>query len=174
MKRMIVILVATLVAAGSAFAYGAGGFFQGSYLPIAQYSNVDGDAEVTGGFGYGADSRGTRYGGFGMAIHDTGSGELIGGFGGVISGSQLRTGPLTLSLSLWSGLGYVSPRVVDSSVGFGYLIEADLEAGFALLPWFQVSVYAGMQAVGSLDPSALISSARYSPVVGSRLSWGSF
>lgn len=174
MKRIILVCVAATIAAGSALGYGGGGFFQGSYLPMAEYSNVDAEAEVTGGFGYGADSPGTRHGGFGMAIHDSGSGELIGGFGGLISGSQLRTGPLTLSLALWSGLGYVSPRVVDGSIGFGYLIEADLEAGFALLPWFQVSVYAGMQAIGSLDPSALISSARYSPVVGSRLSWGSF
>ncbi|HKJ84983.1 MAG TPA: hypothetical protein VKA06_02850 [Spirochaetia bacterium] len=174
MKRLALTGLLVVAMAGMASAYGGGGFFQGSYLPVPEYSNVGRTAEITGGYGYGADRHGTRRGGFGLAIHDAASNDLIGAFGGVISGSQVRTGPLTLSLNLWSGVGYVSPAVVDSPVGFGYFLEADAEAGFALLPWFQLSVYAGMQALGSFEASSIVSSARYTPVVGSRLSWGGF
>jgi hypothetical protein len=174
MKRTAILITLVAIVAGAAFAYGGGGFFQGSFAPVPEYTNVGVDAEIVGGFGYGASRRGARYGGFGLAVHDSTNDELLGAFGGVISGNQLRAGPLTLSLNLWSGIGYVNPKVVGSSVGVGYLVEADAEAGFALLPWFQVSVYAGMQAIGSFDPSALISSARYTPVLGSRLTWGHF
>ena len=173
MKRMTAVTGLLVMVAVAASAYG-GGFFQGAYFPVQHYTNMNREAEIVGGYGYSADRDGSRHGGFGIAIHDARSDELIGAFGGVISGSQVRTGPLTLSLSLWSGIGYVNPAVVHSPVRLGYFLEADAEAGFALLPWFQLSVYAGMQAMGSFDASALISSARYTPVVGSRLSWGSF
>jgi hypothetical protein len=168
------ITMVMIAVVSSAFAYGGGGFFQGSYYQIPEYSNIDREAEIVGGYGYGADRDGSRYGGFGLAIHDVNSAELIGAFGGVISGRQLRTGPLTMSLNLWSGLGYVNPRVLGTPVGMGFLIEADAEAGFAVLPWLQLSVYAGVQAIGSLDPASFVSGARYTPVVGSRLTWGGF
>ena len=174
MKRTTIIVLLTAVVGVGAFAYGGGGFFQGDYLPVPHYSNIERDAEITGGYGYGADRRGSRYGGFGVAIHDTRNNELIGAFGGVISGSQLRTGPLTLSLNLWTGVGYVNADVIPSRYATGYLVEADAEAGFAILPWMQMSLYAGMQAIGSFDAAQLISSARYMPVIGSRLTWGSF
>lgn len=174
MKRSILITGLIVLVAGFGFAYGGGGFFQGNYFSVPDYTNMNRDAEIVGGFGYGSSRDGSRHGGFGLAIHDAESEELIGAFGGVISGSQLRTGPLTLSLNLWTGVGFVNPDVVNSPVGFGYFIEADAEAGFAILPWFQVGLYAGMQAIGSVDPSNLISSARYTPVVGSRFTWGRF
>ena len=52
--------------------------------------------------------------------------------------------------------------------------EADLEAGFAVLPWFQLSVYGGMQVIGGFDPATLLQTALYSPVVGARFTWGGF
>ena len=174
MKRLTGIVVMVVLAAGSVSAYGGGGFFQGHYVFVPEYSNVELEAEVAGGYGYGADRDGSRHGGFGLVVHDTGADALIGAFGGVISGSQLRAGPLTLSLNLWSGIGFVNPEIVAGSPGVGYFLEADAEAGFALLPWLQFSVYGGMQALGSFDARTLISGARYSPVVGSRLTWGGF
>lgn len=174
MKRLLILIGMTAIVAGAVFAYGGGGFFQGSYFGIPDWTNIDREAEIVGGFGYGAGRDGERHGGFGLGIHDADSDELIGGFGGVISGSQLRAGPLTLSLNLWTGVGYVNPELTDANTGFGYFIEADADAGFAILPWFQLSVYAGMQAIGSFEPSAIVSSARYTPVVGSRFTWGSF
>ncbi len=173
MKRYIIaiglVLVASLV-----FADGGGGFFRGRYFYVPEYSNVETEATVSGGFGYGAQRRGSRYGGFGLSINDAETDRMIGAFGGFISGNQIRTGPVTLSLNLWSGLGYVNPDFVESEVGVGYFAEANAEAGFAFVPWFQVSFYAGMQAIGSFDPAAFLSSARYSPVMGTRFTWGGF
>ncbi|MFW5777249.1 MAG: hypothetical protein ACOCZB_08190 [Spirochaetota bacterium] len=174
MKRTILVMGLVIAFAGGAFAYGGGGFFQGSYIAVPDYTNIDRGAEVVGGYGYGTDRDGARHGGFGLAIHDSSNDELLGGFGGVISGSQLRAGPLTVSLNLWSGIGFVNPELVRTRSAFGYFIEADAEAGFAILPWFQLSVYAGMQAIGSFEPASIISSARYTPVVGSRFTWGGF
>ncbi len=172
MKRTILFAGLMVLVVFAASARGGGGIFHGAYYPVQEYSNVDRDVRVLGGYGYGADRRGTRHGGFGLVIHDEDTGELIGAFGGIISGSQLRSGPLTLSLNLWTGVGYVDPWYLGSRVELGYLAEATAEAGFRLLPWFQVSVYGGMHAVGSLDPAYLISSARYTPVLGTRLTWG--
>ena len=173
MKRAIVLITMVLVAA-TAFADGGGGFFRGNYFYVPSYSNIGREAEIVGGYGYGAERRGSRYGGFGLAINDTDTEETIAAFGGFISGNQVRTGPVTLSLNLWSGIGWVNPAVVDSSVGVGYMLEANAEAGFAFVPWFQVAFYAGMQAIGPFDPAAIISSARYSPVLGTRFVWGGF
>ena len=174
MKRIATVLVLMVMVAGMAAAYGGGGFFQASSVPVPDYSNTGRNADIVGGFGYGADRGGTRYGGFGLAIHDETDESLVGAFGGVISGSQLRTGPFTVSVNLWTGIGYVNPRLIRSSAGFGYFAEATGEAGFAVLPWLQLSVYGGMQAIGSLDAASIVSSARYAPVVGSRLTWGHF
>ncbi len=163
-----------MVLAGSAFAYGGGGFFRGRSIPFDRYTNLPVDVEIVGGYGYGANRCGTRHGGFGYVMHEEGTDDLIGAFGGVISGSQLTMGPLTVSLNLWTGVGYVDPHIVQSRIGVGYLLEANAEAGIAILPWFQIAVYGGMQAIGSFDARALISSARYTPVVGTRFTWGGF
>ncbi len=174
MKRHIGLLVLTVLVVSGVWARGGGGVFQGAYYPVQEYSNVDRDVRITGGYGYGVDRGGARHGGFGLVIHDTHTSELVGAFGGVMSGRQLRSGSLALSVNLWTGVGYVNSSFVSSPVGVGYLAEAAAEAGLTLLPWFQVSVYGGMQAVGSLDPAQLISSARYAPVLGTRLTWGGF
>lgn len=174
MKRTIGLILLTVLVASGVSARGGGGVFQGAYYPIEDYSNVDRDVRIIGGYGYGVDRGGARHGGFGLVIHDADTSELVGAFGGVVSGRQLRSGSLTLSVNLWTGVGYVNSWFVSSPVGVGYLAEAAAEVGLALLPWFQVGVYGGMQAVGSLDPAHLISSARYAPVLGTRLTWGRF
>jgi hypothetical protein len=158
----------------AASAYGGGGFFQASQVAIPGYSNVPALAEVHGGYGYGASRGGSRYGGFGLAVEDAGSDKLIGAFGGVISGHQVRTGPFTLSVNVWSGIGYVNPDIVLVPGAVGFFAEATGEAGFAILPWMQLSVYAGYQAIGPFDPSMLFTNTLYTPVIGSRLTWGSF
>lgn len=173
-KRILIaaVLVCTVMVAASA--YGGGGVFQASQLILPGYTNMGSPAGVHGGYGYGASRGGRRYGGFGLAIEDQVSGEFLGGFGGVITGHQVRTGPFTLSLNIFSGIGYASPALLEVPAGVAFFAEANAEAGFAVLPWLQMSVYAGYQAIGSMDPAELFIGTRYAPVVGSRLTWGSF
>ena len=165
------LLVAVVVAAS---AYGGGGIFQATQMAIPGYTNMDSVAEVQGGYGYGASRGGRRHGGFGLTVSDTETGEFLGVFGGVISGWQTRTGPVTLSLNIWSGVGYASPDLIQAPAGVTFLGEANAEAGFAVLPWLQISVYGGYQAIGSFDPSTMFANTRYAPVIGSRVTWGSF
>ncbi len=174
MKRVIGVFALMVLVISGVCARGGGGVFHGAYYLVQEYTNVDRDVRIVGGYGYGVDRGSVRHGGFGLVIHDRDTSELVGAFGGVISGRQLRTGSLTLSVNLWTGVGYVNPWVVSSPAGVGYFAEAAAEAGLTLLPWFQVGVYGGMQAIGSLDPPYLISSARYAPVLGTRLTWGRF
>lgn len=173
-KRTIVVAVLLTAVVFVAAAYGGGGFFQGSHMAIPGYTNLDAAGEVHGGYGYGAGRRGARYGGFGLTVTDARSEELIGAFGGVISGRQMRTGPFTLSANAWSGIGYVNPDYLLVPGGVGFFAEITAEAGFAILPWMQLSVYGGYQAVGPFDPALLFTNTLYTPVVGSRLTWGSF
>jgi hypothetical protein len=109
-----------------------------------------------------------------MVLVDGEIDEFLGGFGGVISGRQMRTGPITLSLNVWSGIGYASPELLQAPGGVAFLAEANGEVGFAMLPWLQISLYGGYQAIGTFDPAAMFASTRYAPVVGGRVSWGSF
>ena len=173
-KRIIVTAVLMTASAFAAFAYGGGGFFQATQMSFPTYSNIGNVAEVNGGYGYGASRDGARYGGFGLAVTDPATESLMGAFGGVISGRQMRTGPFTLSLNVWGGVGYVDPSYAAVPASVGFFTEASAEAGFAILPWMQLSVYGGYQAIGPFDPALLFTGTRYAPVVGSRLTWGSF
>lgn len=166
-----IMLVAVVVVAS---AYGGGGFFQGTQMALPGYTNMDSDAEVQGGYGYGASRGGRRYGGFGLAISDPATDEFLGAFGGVISGRQTRIGPVTLSLNIWSGVGYASSELIQAPAGVAFLAEANAEAGFAVLPWLQISVYGGYQAIGSFDPSDMFANTKYAPVMGGRVTWGGF
>ena len=173
-KKMVltgIMLVAVVVVAS---AYGGGGFFQGTQMAIPGYTNMNSAAEVQGGYGYGASRGGRRYGGFGLAISDQATDEFLGGFGGVITGRQMRTGPFTLSLNIWSGVGYASSEFLQAPAGVAFLAEANAEAGFAVLPWLQISVYGGYQAIGSFDPSSMFANTKYAPVAGGRVTWGGF
>ncbi|MEE8440736.1 MAG: hypothetical protein V3S41_03375 [Spirochaetia bacterium] len=164
-------LVAVVIVAS---AYGGGGFFQATQMAFSGYTNMDSVAEVEGGYGYGVSRGGRRYGGFGMVVSEAETQEFLGGFGGVISGRQMRTGPFTLSLNIWSGVGYASQDLIQAPAGVAFLAEANAEAGFAVLPWLQISVYGGYQAIGPFDPSAVFANTKYVPVIGARVSWGSF
>ena len=175
MKRITMVLVLTVVVTALASAYGGGGWFNGHYFPMDEFTNTSVEAEINGGYGYGVGRDGSRYGGFGMVIHDHARPEeVIGAFGGVITGRQFRGWPFTLSANLWTGIGYLNPSFVSSSGGVGFVAEADVEAGLRILPWFQLSLYAGMQVISGFDLQSLVDSAIYTPVIGARFTWGSF
>ena len=166
------IMLAAVVVMASA--YGGGGFFQGTQMVFPGYTNMDSGAEVQGGYGYGASRSGRRRGGFGLAISDPATDEFLGAFGGVITGRQKRIGPVTLSANIWSGVGYATPELIQAPAGVAFLAEANAEAGFAVLPWLQISVYGGYQAIGAFDPSNLFANTKYAPVIGGRVTWGGF
>jgi hypothetical protein len=173
-KTVVIALVMAAIAATAAFAYGGGGFFEGSQYIYPGYTNVENPADVHGGFGYGASRSGSRYGGFGLSISDPETGEFLGGFGGVITGRQTRMGPFTLSANIYAGVGYATPELVNWPGGVSFLAEGTVEAGFAILPWLQISAYGGYQVIGPLDVNRALVDSRYVPVIGTRVTWGSF
>jgi hypothetical protein len=102
---------------------------------------------------------------------------MAGGVGGVIIGQESRTGPLTFAANLWTGLGGVSATFSGTQTGHMILFgEANIELGIAVTPGMQLSTYAGMQGIADVDPKTGVGTqlARHWPVVGMRLSWGSF
>lgn len=175
MKRTTILALAFLsVAAAAGFAYGGGGAFSGASLPATDWTNTGLRIAYTGGFGYGVTDDGHRIGGFGVGV-STEDGRELGGFGGIINGQQVRIGPLTASVNTWIGVGGLSLPSGTPREFFGYFAEINGEIGLAVLPWFQVSGYVGMQAMGNLIPGdAFTGNAIYTPVSGIRLAWGSF
>ncbi len=173
-KRTLFAVMMVAATAASVFAYGGGGFFQGNLLPYQELTSHGVVAETRGGFGYGVNRCGVRHGGFGIVIRNSADNELIGAFGGIISGRQVRVRPITLSANLWTGIGFIGTPVASRHSGFGYFAEATGEAGVALLPWMQVALYGGMQAMGRLDPVSIVESTMYSPVAGMRFVFGRF
>ena len=188
MKTRITIVAAAaiaLLAAVGAFADGAGGVTHGmQYLDLDRCYDLDGGwytadvgLQTVGGFGYGANRHGERVGGFGLALFsEDPTIEFAGGVGGLINGQQISVGPLTAAAVVWVGAGCLTSDVpgLDGSwvVAFG---ELDLEVGWALTPWFQVSGYAGMQVMGNVTGSHPFQEFLfYTPVVGVRVAWGSF
>jgi hypothetical protein len=162
-----------MVGSAALFAGGGGGAFEGRFLPSDEWSNRTLDAEVGGGFGYGVDRDGSRFGGFGLVIEDERDEDLYGAFGGLISGQEVKLGPVIGSVNLWTGVGYVSPELFSGRT-FGYLAELNAEIGLALIPWMQVALYGGVQGMGSFHSPAWFSDFSYSPVVGARVVWGRF
>jgi len=177
-KKIAVAGIMMVVVVAMASAYGGGGAYQGTQVPIPGYSNIDTVAAMQGGYGYGASRSGSRYGGFGVSITNEETGEFMGAFGGVITGRQIRTGPFTLSANVWSGVGYATAELVPVTASLpgavAFLAEATVEAGLAVLPWLQISAYGGYQAIGTFDMSAMFSNTRYTPIVGTRVTWGGF
>lgn len=172
MKRITIAFVIAMVTAAAVFGYGGGGTFSGYHTPYGGWYSDDLGIEYSGGYGYGASHSGYRQGGFGVVLHTEDS--FVGAFGGSMQGHQLRFGPLTLSANLWTGFGYISSEISGSPITFGYFAEATADAGLAVLPWFQMSVYAGAQAIGPFDVKRIAETVTYSPVIGARLTWGSF
>ncbi|MFP4550469.1 MAG: hypothetical protein ACLFNT_06665 [Spirochaetales bacterium] len=173
MKRFVLILSILLIGSALAFAGGGGGVFEGRMLPYRGWASTDLDATVGGGFGYGIARDGSRIGGFGLVVNDEFDEELYGAFGGLISGRQYKMGPIVGSVNLWTGVGYVSPRLFDGNT-VGYVGELNAELGVLLVPWMQIAVYGGMQGMGSFYSEKWFSDFTYSPVAGIRAVWGSF
>jgi hypothetical protein len=54
-------------------------------------------------------------------------------------------------------------------------LEADVEVGWALTRWLQVTGYAGMQLMTNLTPGDAFQGLLFTtPTVGVRIAWGSF
>ena len=174
MKRLIVAVVFLALSGIAAFAYGGGGVFSGEQVMVEPYNNIGFPLETHGGYGYGVDRRGIRTGGFGMVVFSEDYDALAGAFGGFVTGAQQRIGPFTASINLWTGFGYINSAMIEIPGYAGFIAEANGEVGFALLPWLQLSIYAGMQALGGFDMTDLLTQVRYAPVIGSRVTWGSF
>lgn len=173
MKRATLLAAALLISTATAFAGGGGGTFVGRLLPYPELRNQDVMTSVSGGFGYGVSRDGSRVGGFGLAIEDERNEEFYGAFGGLMSGQEVKLGPVIASINLWSGVGYLAPRSIGSG-SIGYYAELSGEIGALLLPWMQTSVYGGMQITGSFSRFAWFERAAYAPVAGIRFAWGSF
>lgn len=173
MKRIAVLIPALVLLAAPAFAGGGGGTFMGRLLPYPRLQNHDLSASMSGGFGYGVSRDGSRIGGFGLAIEDAQNGAFYGGFGGLMSGQQVKLGPAIGSVNLWTGVGYLAPQSTGSG-SIGYYGELSAELGVVVIPWMQVSAYGGMQVMGRFDRYAWFPDAVYAPVAGIRFAWGSF
>lgn len=177
-KIVLAVLVVLALPLSFAFAGGAGGVTWSDQRYVPGLSNSTVTSSEIGGFGYGVNAGGLRTGGFGYAIYSPpGTQSLAGGVGGVIIGQEGRTGPLTLATNLWTGLGGISATFSGTQTGHFILFgEANIELGIAVTPWMQLSAYAGMQGIADVDPQTGVGTqlASYWPVVGMRLSWGSF
>ena len=176
-RRVIgVSLFLVLSCALAVHAGGGGGLTYGAHIYVPQYANRDLVASCFGGFGYGSTFSGQRIGGFGLAILDNSNAESIaGGFGGVLVGREVKSGPFMLSLNVWSGLGGAGTSFGDPTGFFGLFLEANIEVGVSIIPWMQLVGYAGMQAVTNLIPGLpFFGTLIYTPVFGTRIAWGSF
>ncbi len=170
-KRFIIAMGVLLATAPFAMAGGAGGCGFAMQNPTLGPSNTVMGMSSIMGYGYGVSEHGERFGGFGAALLSA-DGETDGGVGGVMIGQELRAGPFVVAVTLWGGVGGAAYREAGYMLLFG---EADAEVGVRLLPWVQLTFYAGYQAFGNMVPGVPMSSMYiYSPVMGVRLGWGSF
>ena len=183
MNRVFVAAAAiAALAASGAWAHGGGGAggvthgFQYLELNRGCYS-VDVRENTVGGFGYGVDRHGERFGGFGLAFFSEDPSVVFeGGVGGLINGQQFSIGPLTAAAVAWTGVGCLTTDVPGMAGSWITLfLEADVEVGWALTPWLQVTGYAGMQLMTNLSPGDPFEGMLfYTPTVGVRIAWGSF
>jgi hypothetical protein len=139
MQRSLLISALAAIATLAA-ATGGGGVTSGAHVFVLGFSNYELLASAYGGFGYGANSRGTRIGGFGIAITDqvddsaVGAKKLVGGFGGNLAGQELVLGPVTLAITAWTGIGGIAAAGIPGSGGYFALFEQlDLEVGVRLV-----------------------------------------
>lgn len=182
--RMNTILIAAAIVIGAATGAWAGGGGAGGLTNGTQYLDLDrclyshDIEEVTvGGFGYGVDRHGERVGGFGLAFFSADPAIVFeGGVGGFINGQQFSIGPLTAAVVAWTGVGCLTTNVPGiAGTWYTLFLEADVEVGWAVTRWMQVSGYAGMQLLTNLSPEDPFQGLLfYTPVVGVRVAWGSF
>lgn len=161
-----------------AFAGGAGGVMWSDQRYVSGLASTTGQMSSVGGFGYGVSSGGQRTGGFGFALYSpAGTDSLAGGVGGIIVGQEAHAGPFMAAINLWTGLGGISAAPNGVETGYAVLFgEANLELGAAVTPWMQLVLYGGLQGFADISPGKGIGTEvlRYAPVIGMRLSWGSF
>jgi hypothetical protein len=170
-KTFLVAVGLLLAASPFAMAGGAGGCGFAMQNPTLGPANTAIGLSSIMGYGYGVSEYGERVGGFGAALLSANE-ETAGGVGGMMFGQELRAGPFVVAFTLWGGVGGAAYRDAGYMLMFG---EADAEVGVRLLPWAQITFYAGYQAFGNMVPGVPMSSLFvYSPVVGVRLGWGSF
>jgi len=171
-------LLLALLAASPAVAGGAGGVLQGKQRFDPQFANYDLDTQYVGGFGYGVSDHGQRTGGFGLAFFsEPDAGRFSGGVGGVLTGQEFRIGPFEVAANLWTGIGAVAKEsLLGQPDGWFVLFgQADVEVGLAILPWWQISSYAGVQLMANLAPGDPFEGLLvYTPVIGVRMAWGGF
>ena len=181
-KTIAAAIAITALAAAGAWAHGGGGAggvtygFQYLDLDPVWYSQ-DVRENTVGGFGYGVNRHGQRFGGFGLAFFsDDPSIVFDGGVGGLINGQQISIGPLTGAVVAWTGVGALhtdAPGMAGSWITL--FLEADVEIGWALTPWLQVTGYGGVQVLTNLTPDDPFQGMLfYTPTVGVRIAWGSF
>jgi len=175
-EKRVVSAIFFLIAAASLWAEGGGGVFWGRQRYHSEFANRDIAFCYSGGYGYGVKSGGTRVGGFGMGIHDeSNAADLTGGVGGIITGQQAALGPIMLSMNALLGVGGIRADFGQPASYFAYFGELDAELGVRVVEWMQISLYGGMTLFGNLAPGDPVTdSVVYSPVVGMRLTWGSF
>ena len=172
---VMALLAMLVVPVSLGFAYGgAGGLTYGLQYAHPQLTNESIGLHTTGGYGYGTGRDGRRTGGFGLAIFSE-TNALMGGVGGSINGHEFVSGPLSLAVNLWTGIGGAKADLRDPG---GYLIlfgELNAEVGLSLRPWMQLVAFGGMQGIVNLVPGTpLYSAVYYSPVWGFRIAWGAF
>lgn len=178
MKTVVIGAALLALPLSFAFAGGAGGVTWSDQRTLPPLSNTGVGMSSVGGFGYGVTSAGQRTGGFGFALYSgSGTDSIAGGVGGIIVGQELRLGPITAALDLWTGLGGISATYQGVESGYCILFgEADVELGAAVTPWMQLVLYGGIQGFADLTPGSGIGArlTRYAPVIGMRMAWGSF
>jgi hypothetical protein len=169
---------AMLVLPLAVYAGGGGGLTWGEqYFASSALSNTDLQTSTAGVYGYGVTRGSQRVGGFAMAIHTTSPMQAMdGGFVGAIAGQEMRAGPFTAALDLWTGFGGLAAiPALGTSGAFALFGELSLELGLTGIPGVMLTGYAGMQAIAAVQPDqALFGKVMYTPVIGMRLAWGSF
>lgn len=175
--RVFALCLVLLSAAAPIMANGGGGIF---YAVNSPFADSLGNSEFqpralqqSGGFGYGIDRDGTKIGGFGLSFLDASSNEAAGGFGGMLLGSYSTIGPFSFAGNGMLGIGGLHlPGLLDNGGALSFLGQLDLELGFPVTDWFQISAFAGVQFLLPVT-SAYKGSIHY-PMMGLRLTWGSF
>ncbi|MFP4383348.1 MAG: hypothetical protein ACLFSE_04835 [Spirochaetia bacterium] len=178
MKKVVIVLTILLMfPAGMIFAYGGGGTFVGEYIDGFSWDTSEigfSGVRYRGGYGYGVTDAGHRVGGFALGLHDYTENRKLGGFGGIITGQQLRLGFLTGSINLWLGVGGLSSRESEA-IYLAYFGEGTFELGIKIFSWLQFSGFAGWQVLGNLFNFEPCNPADpFQPVAGFRVTWGKF
>ena len=175
--KRIVASVVVLAALPLAMAFAAGGISWGEQYILPEYpelANFDTQSSFTAVYGYSVTRYGMRSGGFALGMHSPDDPcSMEGGFIGAISGQELRAGPFTVAVDLWTGIGGVRRWDGMHDGNLALFGQAELELGFRVFPGMLVAGYAGMQAIADiLTWHPLSAAVYYTPVAGLRLAWG--